>query len=117
MNRWHLTDKIREKFKPILQEYLNKVETVTVEQVERMANEELGLDLSDTGINPSQLVDLFEEFGYEETSRDNNGWELDFWIHMRRNDGKCFDSTCEHLVVFGCGMTFELKIWIYGIDF
>ena len=32
-------------------------------------------------------------------------------------DEKCFESTCEHLVVAGCGMTFELKIWIDGMDF
>ena len=117
MNRWHLTDEIREKIKPLLSEYFDKVENVTAEQVEHMDNEELGIDLSDKGINPSQLVDLLEEFGYEETDRDDNGWELDFWIHMRRTDGKSFDSTCEHLVVSGCGMTFELKIWIDGMDF
>ena len=117
MNRWILTDEIRAKFNPVLKEYFNKVENLTVEQVEKMSNEDMGIDLSDTGINPSQLVDLLEEFGYEETDRDDNGWELDFWIHMRRKDGKFFDSTCEHLVVSGCGMTFELKIWIDGMDF
>ena len=117
MNRWTLTDEIRTKFKPILQQYFNKVENLTVKQIENMSNEELGIDLSDMGINPSQLVDLLEEFGYEETNRNDNGWELDFWIYMKRKDEKCFDSTCEHLVVAGCGMTFELKIWIDGMDF
>lgn len=117
MNRWNLTDEIKAKFKPILQEYFDKVENLTIEQVEAMSNEELGLELSDTGINPSQLVDLLEEFGYKENDRDDNGWELDFWIDMRRKDGKCFDSTCENLVVRGCGMTFELKIYIEGMDF
>ena len=117
MNRWHLTDEVREKIKPLLTEYLNKVESVTVEEIEYMSNEELGLDLSDKGINPSQLEDLLKEFGYEVTNRDDNGWELDFWIDMRRKDEKTFDSTCEHLVISGCGMTFELKIYIYGIDF
>lgn len=117
MNRWIVTDEIREKFKPILKEYFNKVENLAVEQVGRMSNEELGLDLSDKGINPSQLVELLEEFGYEEQDRDDNGWELDFWIYMHRCDGKMFDSTCEKLVVAGCGMTFELKIWIDGKSF
>lgn len=117
MNRWILTDEIRDKIKPLLTEYFDKVENVTAEQVEKMTNEELGIDLSDKGINPYQLVSLLEEFGYKEISRDDNGWKLDFWIDMRRTDGKCFDSDCEHLVVFGCGMTFELKIWIKDMDF
>lgn len=115
VNRWELTDEIRNKIKPILEEYFHKVENLTVEQVEQLSNEELILDLSDTGINPSQLTDLLEEFGYEEGDGDHNGWELDFWIHMRRSDGKCFDSTCERIVVAGCGMTFELKIYIEDI--
>ena len=117
MNRWHLTDEIREKIKPLLVEYFNKVENVTAEQVEHMSNEELGIDLSDKGINPSQLEDLLKEFGYEVENRDDNGWELDFWIYMKRTDGKIFDSTCENLVIAGCGMTFELKIYIYDMDF
>lgn len=117
MNRWILTDEIRDKFKPVLRQYFDKVENLTVEQVENMSNEELGIELSDKGINPSQLVDLLEEFGYEESNRSDNGWELDFWIYMSRKDGKTFNSTCENLVVSGCGMTFELKIYIDGMDF
>lgn len=117
MNRWILTDEIRDKIKPLLEEYFNKVENVTSEQVAEMENEELGIDLSDKGINPSQLEDLLKEFGYETKYRDRNGWELDFWIDMKRMDGKYFDSGCEHLVISGCGMTFELKIWIHDRDF
>ncbi|MBQ8218378.1 MAG: hypothetical protein IJZ79_03640 [Bacilli bacterium] len=116
INRWKLTNEIRNKIKPILEEYFHKVENLTVEQVETMSNEELGLNLSDLGINPYQLTELLKEFGYEKTNSDHNGWELDFWIHMRRSDGKCFDSTCERIVIAGCGMTFELKIYIEEID-
>lgn len=117
MNRWKLTDEIRNKIKPLLAEYLKKVETLTVDIIEIMPNEHLGIDLSDKGINPSQLVELLEEFGYEEIDRSDNGWELDFWITMRRKDGKCFESTCEELIINGCGMTFELKIYIKDMDF
>lgn len=117
MNRWNLTDEIRENIKPLLIEYFDKVENVTAEQVEHMSNKKLGIDLSDKGINPSQLVDLLKEFGYEETDRADNGWQLDFWIYMKRTDGKFFDSGCERLVIKGCGMTFELKIYIEDIDF
>ena len=117
MNRWNLTEEIRDKNKPLLTEYFNKVENVTTEQIEQMSNEELGIDFSGKGINPSQLVKLLNEFGYEEEDRDDNGWELDFWIHMRRQDGRTFDSGCEKLVVSGCGMTFELKLYIDDCDF
>lgn len=117
MNKWHLTDEIRENLKPLLTEYLNKVESVTAEQVETMTNEELGIELTDKGINPTQLVDLLGELGYEETDRDDNGWQMDFWIYLKRTDGKHFESGCEKLVVGGCGMTFELKIYIDDMDF
>lgn len=117
MNRWHLTDEIRENIKPLLIEYFDKVENVTAEQVEHMSNEELGIDLSDKGITPSQLVDLLEEFGYEKEDQEDNGWQLDFWIYMKRTDGKHFDSGCENLVINGCGMTFELKFYINDMDF
>lgn len=117
MNRYILTDEVRSKIKPLLTEYFNKVENVTAEQVEKMTNEELGLDLSDKGINPYQLKTLLTEFGYEESGFDSNGWQWDFWMYMKRTDGKYFDSTCEKLVVAGCGMTFELKIYINNMDF
>lgn len=117
MNRWTLTNEIREKIKPLLVEYFNKIENVTAEQMENMTNEDLGIDLSDKGINPWQLVNLLEEFGYERNDMDHNGWELDFWIHMNRTDGRTFESNCENIVVAGCGITFELKIYIKDIDF
>lgn len=117
MNRWLLTDEIRDNIKPLLTEYFNKVENITYEQMEEMTNEELGIDLSDKGINPYQLVSLLKEFGYEKEDQDDNGWELDFWVYMKRMDGKFFDSGCENLVVSGCGMTFELKIYIDDMDF
>lgn len=117
MNRWIVTDEIRDKFKPILKEYFDKVENLTVEQAEKMSNEDLGIDLSDKGINPSQLVDLLEEFGYKEDDRDDNGWELDFWIYMRRHDGETLNSPCDKLVIIGCGMTFELKIRVDKRDY
>lgn len=118
MNRWHLTDEIREKIKPLLTEYFNKVENITDEQMEKMENEELGIDLSDKGINPYQLWQLLEEeFNYKNKDIDRNGWEQDFWIYMKRTDGKHFVSGCENLVIDCCGMTFELKLYIDGVDF
>lgn len=118
MNRWILTDEIRNKFKPLLTEYFTKVENVTFGQVEKMTNEELGLDLSDKGINPYQLWQILEEeFNYRKEDIDWNGWEQDFWIKMKRTDGKYYDSGCENLIINCCGMTFELKIYIEDFDF
>ena len=116
-NRWKLNDNIKAKFEPQLRAYFQKVENLTVEQVERMENHELGIDFSDKGINPAQLEELLEQFGYEEESTDQNGWEMDFWIRMKRKDGRSFPSTCERLVINGCGMTFELKLYIEDMDF
>lgn len=113
MNRWILTDEVKEKIKPLLKEYFNMVENITVEQLENMdADDRFEFDLSDKGINPYQLEVLLEEFGYETDDRDDNGWERDFWIYMSRTDGKIFDSGCENIVIMCCGMTFELKIYI-----
>lgn len=117
MNRWTLTDEVKEKFQPILKEYFNKVENLTYEQIDNMTNEELGIDFSDQGINPYQLRTLLEEFGYEREDQEDNGWELDFWIYMRREDNKQFNSGCEKLVIAGCGMTFELKLYIEYYDY
>lgn len=112
VNRWLLTEKDREQFTPVLENYLFKLEHLSVEEIENMKNEEFMLNLSDTSLNPSKLVDLFEEFGYEKADSDDNGWELDFWIYINRTDGKTYDSMCKSLCIFGCGMTFELKVCV-----
>ena len=117
MSGWNLTSEVRNKFVPIVKEYLHKVEMATEEQIENMFQKELEIDFSGTEISPVQLVKLLKDLGYKETRRDDNGWEMDFWIYMERKDGKHFDSGCEKLVVSGCGMTFELKVWIDDSDF
>lgn len=112
MNRWILTDEIRNKIKPLLVEWFEFVENITDEQLDSIYSTELEINLSDKGINPYQLEKLLEEFGYEMTDRDRNGWEQDFWTYMSRKDEKHFASGCENIVIECCGMTFELKIYI-----
>ena len=113
MNRWVLTDEIRERIKPLLDGWFELLESLTFEQLENDdLTEWLEIDLSDKGVNPYQLEKLLEEFGYETDDRDDNGWERDFWIYMIRKDGKHFASGCEKIVIMCCGMTFELKIYI-----
>ncbi len=113
MNRWILTDEIRNRIKPLLVEWFDFVESLTYEQLEKVElSETIEIDLSDNGINPYQLEKLLEEFGYEVDDRDDNGWERDFWIYMTRKDGKNFPSGCENIAIMCCGMTFELKVYI-----
>ena len=116
INRWNLTNEQREKFLPILKEYFNKLENMTdtdVDEILATCNDysQFELDLFDTGISPYLLQELLKsEFGYEEHDFDRNGWQWDFWITMKRKDGKTFPSTCETMMICGCGMTFELVL-------
>ena len=113
MNRWMLTDEIKNRIKPLLVEWFEFVENLTEEQLERVElSEPLEIDLSDKGINPYQLETLLKEFGYDTDDRDDNGWERDFWIFMSRKDGRHFTSGCENIAIMCCGMTFELKVYI-----
>ena len=48
MNRWLLTKEIKEKIKPLLIEYFEKVENTTNN------TDDFRIDLSDKGINPYQ---------------------------------------------------------------
>ena len=103
MNRWKLTEEIKNAIKPLIREWLDKVESVE-------CADEIALDLSGMNINPSQLEELMEEFGYEKDDMERNGWEMDFWIYMNRTDDKHLDSGCEKIVISGCGMTFSLML-------
>lgn len=109
MDRWHLTQERKDKFIPILTEYFTKLESLTDAEVERLENKEMQLDLYDSGLSPYTLKCLLEEhFGYEKISQNNNGWEMDLWINLRRKDNKTFDSTCEAMTIQSCGQTFTL---------
>lgn len=100
VNRWILTDAVRDKYKQSVQDFINDLEAVDIEE----ATDFLEKDFSDTELNPATLEELLEkEFGYEVDERDDNGWELDFWITMRK-------SGYRPISICGCGMTFELKL-------
>lgn len=92
-NRWNPTEEQRKEFIPIIKEYLEKVKS----------NPEEVLDLYGKGIAPYPLQTiLLEDFGFEEVSFDNNGWELDYWITLSK-DG-------QHFVIAGTGMTHEIVL-------
>jgi len=99
MNRWHLTEEVKIKFTPIVEQFIGEVENIDIEERKEL----LEKDFSDTELNPSRLGELLEELGYEEENRNDNGWELDFDITMIKEGHR-------PLVIRGCGMTFELML-------
>lgn len=119
MSGWVITEEEREKFLPIIKEYMDKLESLTEEQIdelyEKNREDELVLDLSNTGINPYMLRKIMEEdFGYEYMGSDQNGWEMDFWINLDRKEGRNFPSGCSSMVIEGCGMIFRLHLFPRG---
>ena len=96
MNRYELTNEIREEYLPIVQELIKQIE-------ESDNAEEICKDFSDTRLNPYTLEKLLEELGYENNEMDTNGWQMDFWIYFTK-DG------CKTLCLSGTGITFELKL-------
>ena len=109
MNKWNLSEDVRNEYKPIIERFLNKMETLSYDEFEELDSEEATIDFSDTRLSPYTLLELLREFGYEDAEFDRNGWELDFWIYISREDME-FPSTCENLCIHGCGMTFELNL-------
>lgn len=97
MNKYQLTDEVKEKFTPTVKEFISKIEA------QEFADEIL--ELTDTELNAYTLWMLLEELGYEKDDIDTNGWEMDFWITMIK-DG------CKDICIEGTGITFELKLCV-----
>ena len=108
MNRYTLTEEIRNEFLPIVESFVDKMDSLTEEEVEGMDNEEFVIDFSDTKLNPYLLMQIMKELGYHEEEFNENGWQWDFSVEFTK-DGS-FPSTSERLQVLGCGITFELKL-------
>lgn len=97
MNRWTLTDEVKAKYTPIVEEFIKEVENSDPEA------DFLEKDFSDTELNPYTLWQLMESLGYKQGYLDTNGWEMDFWIPFTKEN-------CKPLVVSGCGITFTLTL-------
>lgn len=97
-NKWELTTKVKEKYNPIVTEFIAKIESEEFNE-----DEDCTLDLSNTELNPYTLQELLEGMEYEEKDRDYNGWELDYWIYMEK-------SRFKNLCIHGTAITFELKL-------
>jgi len=115
--RWKLTKEMREKWRPVVEEWLGKLEKLTEKEVrdleENATTEELEarfkMDLSDTEMNPSRVAELLKELGYEDDETEDNGWQWDFWWTYKK-EGVSFPSGCEALKISGTGATFELVL-------
>lgn len=99
MNRWTLTEEVKQKYLPEVQQFINELEVV----VDPDDCDLLEKDFSGTELNPYTLCKLLEDLGYEVEDRNDNGWELDFWITMSKSDFK-------NIIVQGTGIIFELML-------
>lgn len=97
-NRYYATEEQKEKFIPILQDFIDRIEAASEEEVYSIQ-----LNLTDKGINPAQVWDILNVLGYEDEYLDHNGWELDFWIKFEKED-------CRTITMSGTGITFEVLL-------
>lgn len=68
METWYLTDELRKKFKPIIEDYIRLLESDKVDDVNKKY-----VTLTNQGISPVQVRELLEELGYEQIDYDSNG--------------------------------------------
>lgn len=107
-NRYALNKSAEGKYLGLLSSFIDKLDNYTEEDIDNKDNSEFTLELSDTELNPYTLKSLLEMFGYEEGDLDINGWQWDYWWEMENENAKT-DLT-RKLVIWGTGITFELKL-------
>lgn len=101
MNGWNLTDELRSKFKVIVNDYINLLESDEVDDVHKKY-----LKLNNKGISPIQLKELLKELGYKEKCPINsNGWQFDFWWYFSNPKREKY---AKELCICGCGIAFDL---------
>ena len=99
---WDLTDEQREKFKPMVEDYIAKLEAEDFDDVNKVS-----LDLTFQGIAPRQLQTLLEELGYYDDYSNRNGWQCDYWIYM---DNEKKRGYARRLCIAGCAMGFTMVL-------
>lgn len=105
MNYWNLNKEQEIRLVVILQNWFNKLESMTEEEFNNTSNEDINLDFSRTEFAPYHIKKVLQDhFGYEEAKDwlDENGWEQDFWIRLV---GKQYHGYTPY--ISACGMTFE----------
>lgn len=111
MNGYELSDEVRAKYKPIIAEFLDKINAMTDEEFRHSQVSQANLNLSNTELNPYTLGELLEkEFGYADREQEDNGWQLDFWITY----SKPSNEKTKKVTITGTGLTFRMSL---GVDF
>lgn len=95
-SRQQVNDKLRKKFIPLIKDFIHKVENSSYEDIY-----DLQLNLTNKGITPQQLWKLMQELNYIDSDYNTNGWQLDFWLSLKKDGYKT-------LSMRGRGITFEL---------
>ncbi len=78
---YYLTPILYFQFKPIVEEYLGKLEKGDFDDVNKVY-----LELTGKGISPKQLKELLMELGYEDNGTDINGASCDYWIYLENTN-------------------------------
>ena len=66
MNRWELTDDVRNRSGYKVQAFVTVIDGGEADELREV-------DLSDSGFNPYTLCEYLEELGYERGTQDENG--------------------------------------------
>ena len=111
MSRFDLTEEVRAKYTPVISKFFDEITSKTTEDLEAMEDDAFVLPLSDTELNPYTLQKILKtDFGYKDDSTDTNGWEMDFWIGLLKDNTKDLTSS---VCIEGQGITFELNLKVY----
>ena len=112
MNYYTIADDVRKKIHKLVDDFFAKCTAIDLEK-DDWHEDDLMLDLTNSGINPSQLMDVLkEDYKYSEDTFDTNGWDWDFWQTMSNDD---FTEPFNRIKISGTGITFELYLQV-GIN-
>ena len=93
--KWELRDWEMESWKHCFRLYIEALERGTE-----------NIDLSDKDLNPYQAYQVLENLGWIRMETDCDVGRQETWVFYRHPNHD------KELVVFSCGMTFELKIYL-----
>ena len=111
MSRFDLTEEVRAKYIPVISKFFDEIASKTTEDLEAMEDDDFVLPLSDTELNPYTLQKILEtDFGYEVDCADTNGWEMDFWVNLLKDN---VEDLTNSICIEGQGITFELNLKVY----
>lgn len=80
-----------------------KVFTTVINKLSNDKNDRT--DLTDFDLCPSNVIDILELLGWEQSDFDSNGWEQDTWYNFAHPD---YDF---ELGFFYCGYTFRMYLY------